>query len=456
MRSGGIALCVDRLTCQNPELIGLEGEALDAQSWLSVYVNGEEARSAVAGQDGIAEAWVASCEDVDPINLAATLKADNPELPVRLVASERCGSLCSRAYTASIDEVLDLRAFLDLYNDAKARHAEGHAIGESGRLAGVQAASAGGETVALESQAPVLELRNATAPLAPTVLEQPAIAVLERPALAVAMRKRGFVMPVVSGSGGAGKSSVSVVAAFAARDMGYRTLLLDYDLQFGDVAAMAGVEEPLAIDEAIAHPDRLERELVRNAPLTVIAAPDRLEKAEGVVANMPVFLDRVAPEFDVVIANTGAAWAEQHAVLLERSYTSLFLVDQRASSLRACKHALELCARCGIATGPFEFALNRCAKGMPLTPADVSCALQGATVYELKDGGRDVEDYLASGSVEDLLQMGNEFCISVRQVMGRLLPTAGATASPGDRLSGDGLLSKRRGRHVGRRKGKRS
>ena len=172
-------------------------------------------------------------------------------------------------------------------------------------------------------------------------------------------------MPVVSGSGGAGKSSVAVLAAYIARSMGYKTLLLDYDLQFGDAALMAGMEDALAIDRAIAHRDRLAQETARNPMFTVLAAPERLEQSEEVIKAMPQFLDEIAGDYDAIIANTGAAWAEQHAVLLERSYVSLFLVDQRASSIRACRHALELCARCGIATGPIEFVHNRCAKGAP-------------------------------------------------------------------------------------------
>ena len=164
-------------------------------------------------------------------------------------------------------------------------------------------------------------------------------------------------------------------------------MLIDYDLQFGDVDVMVGVENPLRIDTALAHPDDLELMLGRNEPLSVLAAPARLEAAEEVVHQLPRLLDRLADEFDVIIANTGATWAEQHAALLERSSVALFLIDQRASSVRACKHALELCARCGIAANPFQFALNRCAKGTPLTSVDVSCALQGAPVFELKEGG---------------------------------------------------------------------
>lgn len=275
--------------------------------------------------------------------------------------------------------------------------------------------------------------------------------------LAVPAHRRGkaLVMPIVSGSGGAGKSSVSVVSAFVSRDRGYRTLLLDYDLQFGDAAVLAGTPDALTIDEVLERPDLLERELGRGAPLTVLAAPSRIEMAEAAVESMPRLLDRLADEFEVIVANTGAAWAEQHAVLLERSATTLFLVDQRASSVRACQHALELCTRCGIATGPFRFAVNRCVKNAPLTAIDVSSALQGAPVLELRDGGRDVEDYLGSGSVEELIASKNEFCASVASALDELL-----FADEGVRASGEvrveGLFSKRRGRHAGRKRTRRS
>jgi pilus assembly protein CpaE len=82
-----------------------------------------------------------------------------------------------------------------------------------------------------------------------------------------------------------------------------------------------------------------------------------------------------------------------------------------------------LCARCSIAATPFQFALNRCGKGAPLSSVDVSAALQGAPVFELRDGGRDVEDYLSSGSAADLLDLKNEFAKSLEHVMSRLLPS---------------------------------
>ena len=437
-----IALCIDELTYRTPELVGFEGESLEKQAWIDAFATGVEARRAIRNDGGFREAWVISSEDVDPINLAATIKSDNPDMPVKLVANSGSGSLFSRAHSAGIDSVLDYDSFLKCYYETKGSLVDDLPEPAAIEVADPPLAEAVQETALAKLQVERIHPRTLVAPV--TSVPQ------------TAKRSRGFIMPIVSGSGGAGKSSVAVLSALIARSMGYRTLLLDYDLQFGDVALMAGIDDPLAIDCAISHRERLAQEAARDSMLTVLAAPERLEQSEEVIGAMPQFLDEIAGDFDAIIANTGAAWAEQHAVLLERSYVSLFLIDQRSSSIRACKHALELCARCGIATGPIEFALNRCAKGAPLTAADVSSALKGATVYELKDGGRDVEDYLGSGAAVDLIESGNDFSESLRQVIGKLLP--GGTVQPADRTDEPegGLLARRRGRHAGRKRGRRS
>lgn len=442
-----IALCVDELEARHPALIGLDDETLEAQEWLCVYSSGEEARRAISEERGIDEAWVVSCDDVKAINLAATIKADHPAMTVRLVDFDVEGSLLSRAHAARIDEVIDGTALARRYGEVKERYtAKLREAAAEPVLAG-EAVMPKPTVAVLEGE---LELPEPEASLVETTQSFPSW----QPGPA-ANRGKAFVFPIVSGSGGAGKSSVAAIAALAAKGRGCKTLLLDYDLQFGDVAPMVGAPDALAIDEAIARPDLLERELAKDQLLTVLAAPERIEVAEAVVRAMPQMLDHLMSAFDVIVANTGAAWAEQHAVLLERSSAALFLVDQRASSMRACSHALELCARCGIATGPFRFAVNRCAKNAPLTSIDVSSALQGAPVIELKEGGRDVEEYLGAGAAEDLVAKGNDFCASVIDAVNQLLPGEAADQAPVPAPSG-GLFSKRRGRHAGQKRGRRS
>ncbi len=276
------------------------------------------------------------------------------------------------------------------------------------------------------------------------------------------------MLSVVSGSGGAGKSTVAVLAACLAARRGLRTLLVDADLQFGDAADLLGSSDAPTVDEVLADPGLLDAPADAGVP-ALVAAPHRLELAEALAAQLPRLLEEASARFDAVVVNTGASWSEGHALVIERSartlflvdqrassvracrhalelcarcgiatgsflfllnrcakgvpFTStLFLVDQRASSVRACRHALELCARCGIATGSFLFLLNRCAKGVPFTSLDVSCALQGAPVRELRDGGPAVEELLGSGLAQTLASERNDLRESLGVVLDGLLP----------------------------------
>ena len=421
-----VALCIDEASCLEPELVGLAGEALDCQPWLVSFCDAEQARMEIARDHAITEAWVVSSDQVEPVNFAATLKADRPNLIVRLVAADRGGSLLSRAHTASIDEVISPSTFVRLYGEARQRLGEASLEPSGQALAEIDAKAPG-----------VSENTEATALSAPAVLQ-------ESEAISST-----FLMPVVSGSGGAGKSTIAVLSALIAAKMGLKTLLLDCDLQFGDAALMAGARDALTVEEALSRPAALDRACQAKG-LAILAAPKRLEAADYLSRRVSELLGIVAAHFDVIVANTGSSWSEYHAALLERASAALFLVDQRASSLRACKHALELCARCGIATGPFKFALNRCAKGSLLNTIDVSCALQGQPVFELKDGGRDIEEYMGAGAAAELLGQKNDLCISLEHVLAQILPDpSGTGASPSSEEEANG--SRKRGRHLLRR-----
>ena len=162
----------------------------------------------------------------------------------------------------------------------------------------------------------------------------------------------------------------------------------------------------------------------------VLAAPRRLEDSERLAGMLPEVIERAGSSFDVVVVNTGSLWGEQHAVLAERASRVLFLVDQRASSLQACKRALALCGRCGIPTGQFLFAVNRCKRGAPLSSIDAACLLQGASVVELRDGGRAVDELMAAGQPLGLIQDENPLCVSLENVLADILPASASPARP--------------------------
>ncbi len=474
-----VALCADEESVRRPELLGLSGENLSAQGWLRLFTSAEVARRSLAGDARIREAWVASSDPVAPINLAAALKHDRPELRVCMIAANDSGSLRSRASAAGIDATLTPKLFSQRYAQYKQLSANqapsssgsalpgpsfapGNANPSAPTLAATGNAAAspaagvdpgfgpagapsassqavmgfaaagpagfgagfgvGPATNSFENAAAGRAAPSAFGALGSAGPSPDKATATQAPHARQATPARGFLLPVVSGSGGCGKSSVAVLSALLLKAAGLNTLLLDFDLQFGDAAELLGVERPLRIDEALAQPSRIDAlEAQGNLP-ALLAAPMRVELAESIADQAGGLVDELRGRFDVVVANTGSAWAEQHAVLLERSSKALFLIDQRQTSLRASARALELCARCGIAVNPFVFALNGCGKGAPLSVLDASSALRGAHVRELADGGLEVEELLASACGLELIESDNALISGLSGLLAEILP----------------------------------
>lgn len=397
MSDAKVVLCADSESLKNPRFVGLEGESLDSQQWLRVFCSALEARRYLQESRETHEVWVASSDDVDPINLAAALKKDSADKGVYLVSFQGSGSLKSRASAAGIDATLSQHDFVVRYADFKKRRAQTDR-------------SQSAPTVPCSPVA--TETRSQPNVAAPTLVAQ------------ASPGKAAHVISVVSASGGAGKSTVAALSALFSQGLGYRTLLLDADLQFGDMCYFLGEKDPLTLDKVVRDPSllaRLHPDALRPA---LLAAPEKLEESEVLGSEIARLLETVKTSFDVIIVNTGAFWTDQHISLIEKSSTVLFLVDQRPSSLRACKHALNLCSRCGVAINPFVFAVNRCNRNAPLTSIDVSCALQGMHTIELAEGGREVADLLGAGMPFDLIRAKNELCISIERMLLEVLPHA--------------------------------
>ncbi len=248
------------------------------------------------------------------------------------------------------------------------------------------------------------------------------------------------VVAVVGGSGGCGKSTLSALLALMASRSGLRTAAFDADLQFGDLDYLLGIPSPLRIEEVCEDPSRLSGATCAHDAPFLVAAPRRLEVSELVAAEVAPMISALKRSFDAVVVNTGAMWADGHAAVLEAADAVVFVMDKRPSSLRATVHAVELCARLGIATTGFLFVVNRYEKTSLLTAVDASCALHGARVVELADGGRDVDELLGAGYPDELLGSKNAFVEGVREILTEVLPERRAEALRGQK----GVLKRRR------------
>lgn len=457
-----IVLGIDSESLRHPKLIGLGDENLESQKWLSVYSDALLLRAAVKQGIACREVWVISTDSMDGINVAAAVKRDNPSIPVKYIAAETTGSVMGRCEAAGINCVHGMREFIQMYNREKLQNVHDSVACEKDEK------QAGKQTENLPIEEPVVDhLQNvhqdqkhvdsllgileksvsSQAPKNPEVagganasLQLPNIppqknvpsnpkksAVLPTNSLKEVLSNKedqpeGMAISIVSGSGGTGKSTLALSMAMTYQRMGLKTLLLDADLQFGDMAYLMGFDEALTVSDLLTEPKRIAQCVPENGFPALIGAPEHLEQSELLMSYMGEVINYVKRHYEIVVINTGAFWTEQHAQIIEASDATLFLLDQRPSSVRACSRALDLCARCGIATQSFRYALNRCSRHALLAPFDVSCALQGATVEEIREGGREVGELLGASLPRELFATKNAFCASVSALCERFLP----------------------------------
>lgn len=414
-----VLVCLDKESADHLELTGLGIETFDAFPLVSVGHDAGFCRRTFAVNSGITCAFVVSCDDMAPLNLAAALKADCPEKTIYLVSNEDTRQLRERVACGGVDGLVPEKDFADLLLKKQAT-----------------VSAAGVEFPLMRESLPVnvaswFRPLYAQAPLVDAELledlDEPLVAevVAAEPERAIAPMKqtaRAFYLPVVGSNGGVGKSTVAYLSALCAARMGCKTLLIDFDVQFGDMAAFAGDDAALHIDELLADPVKVELLKPGAHGFALLAACSSLEASERVVDSFSRVFDLVTGDFDVIISNSSCYWTDQHIALLERAGKVLFVIDQRPATLQGAQRAFDLCLRCGLAASPFVFALNRCGRQNRLTFVDVSCALKGAQCIELPDGGRDVEEYFSARQASELLEERNELAEAINDFLMDTLP----------------------------------
>ncbi len=483
-----IALCADSKCLEDASILGLRGERLLDQTWIVPFANALIARKYLR-EHTVAETWVVSSDSIDGINLAAALKKDNQCNNIRLFLSSPSGSKMSRCENAGIVPICGSREFAHLYTERKLK-----SVASRGRMrTNTQCRvlpSTNTERTPLDSSVtvtrierkhnettgplPKIEIEEAPFTKAPdqtspvpsrkgfeskvgatnqdraTEIERKKIEISKHPL--PALDEGANIVSIVSGSGGTGKSSVTALAALLAQKRGIRTLILDADFQFGDLKYLLGYKETLDAADILEHPEQIEALLKVDTWPTLLAAPAQLEYSEVMEERIGELLAYLKPHFDLIVVNTGSFWSELQIQLLEASNNVFFLVDQRPSSVRACNHTLDLCARCGIATTSFSYLLNFCSKRSLLSSLDVSCALKGAKVYEIKDGGSEVSELLGAGMAHKLSRLNNSFCSSVEAVLAetvydRIRPSlATSDEKPLEKIAPTSSRMKHRGR----------
>lgn len=229
----------------------------------------------------------------------------------------------------------------------------------------------------------------------------------------------GRVVTVLGPKGGTGKTLVSTNLAAALSSEGQRAVIVDLDLQFGDVGLAMGMRpERTMYDLAISggHPDasKLEGFLVEHTSgAAALLAPTRPDHASAVTpAHIRETLRVLRATVPFVVIDTPPAFSPEVIAALDESTDVCVVAMLDAPSLKNTKIALETLDLMGV-EAKIRVVLNRSDTSVGITHSDVVHIL-GRAPDVLVPSSRDVVRSVNAGEPIVLSSKRNESAKALR------------------------------------------
>ncbi|MDX1991739.1 MAG: response regulator [bacterium] len=178
----------------------------------------------------------------------------------------------------------------------------------------------------------------------------------------------GHIIAVYSPQGGAGTTMLATNLAAGLMKEGIKVLLVDADLQFGDIDVFLALQAQQTIVEVAQDVDDLDIELFENIVVThdsglkVLMGPQRPELADEIMSKpntVGLILEKVAPNYDFVIVDTSKAFNEVLLGILDRATKIILMGTPTLSSVKNIRFVLDLFDQLGYDPNKSMLVLNK-------------------------------------------------------------------------------------------------
>jgi pilus assembly protein CpaE len=197
---------------------------------------------------------------------------------------------------------------------------------------------------------------------------------------------RGKVIVVYSPKGGTGCTTIAVNLAIALHNDDTRTVLVDGNLQFGDVAVFLNEQGKNTILDLATRADELDPEIVESVMIRhgasgmhVLASPTRPEQAEGVSGDQfAKLLDYLRQLYAYVVVDAPSLLTDVNLAAIDSSDIIVLIATQEIPSIKNARLFLDLSVTLGINRQRIVFVMNRYDKRIAITPERVGENLRQA------------------------------------------------------------------------------
>lgn len=197
-------------------------------------------------------------------------------------------------------------------------------------------------------------------------------------------RTDGKVVTVFSAKGGVGKTTLATNMAVHLARTEKRTLLLDLDLSFGDVAISLQIVPERSIYGAVAMVGHLDEEGIQSlvtthepSGLDVICAPSDPGDADRIPVSVVTEMIRVARRhYDYIIVDTPPSFTEHVLAAMDISDALILIATLDIPAVKNLRVALETLDALGAPKDNRVIVLNRADLKVGLRPEDVVSAIK--------------------------------------------------------------------------------
>lgn len=218
-------------------------------------------------------------------------------------------------------------------------------------------------------------------------------------------KKQGKVISIFSGKGGVGKTTLAVNLAVAlASRPSTKVVIVDADIQFGDVALTLNVLPRSTMADVVAEKDHLDDNALAaymtaySDQLHVLAAPLRPEQAESVSGKLVgAVLKQLRQSYDLILVDTASAFNEATIAALDSADAVLVLAALDLLTVKNTKLALEIMQSLGYADEKIMLVLNRSTPEGGIEAKEVETTLKRTFATAIPTDGKTVVGALNKG-----------------------------------------------------------
>jgi len=213
-------------------------------------------------------------------------------------------------------------------------------------------------------------------------------------AVAAAHGRRSGLHVVFAPKGGVGKTTLAFNLAVAVGQLGTRTVLVDGNLQYGDLRSLLRVpaDAPSILDlptDRIGESD-LQDVLWRDpSGIDILLAPPRLEYAEMVTPrDVDKVLSMLRRVYGAVVVDMAATIGDLSLALFDAADTILQVVTYDSTTIRNTLAVAEAFRAIGYPAAKIRYIVNRADSPGGMAPEDLARALGRAPDYLVVSDGR--------------------------------------------------------------------